>query len=84
MEHIVLNKGTKVWNWCNNNPTKAIIIWGMFVRLTIAFLYGHITLYPDSNDYTILAERLLQFNLSGYEGERPPGYSFFFMLNRSL
>lgn len=76
MEHIVLNKGTKVWNWCNNNPTKAIIIWGIFVRLTIAFLYGHITLYPDSNDYIILAERLLQFNLSGYEGERPPGYPF--------
>lgn len=64
----------KIWIWCNNNPIKTIVIAGLFIRILIAILYGHITLYPDSRDYFDLAERLLNFNLAEYEGQRPPGY----------
>lgn len=65
---------TKIWLWCINHPVKTIVIVAVFVRLLIAILYGHITLYPDSEDYKVLAERILSLNLAGYEGERPPGY----------
>jgi hypothetical protein len=64
-----------------NNPVKAIVIVAVFVRLLIAILYGHITLYPDSEDYQALAERILSFNLAGYEGERPPGYPLLLCLS---
>ncbi|WP_036930570.1 glycosyltransferase family 39 protein [Prevotella sp. 10(H)] len=65
---------SKIWQSCINNPVKTIIIAAVFVRLLIFFLYGHITEYPDSEDYRKLAVRLMNFDLEGYEGERPPGY----------
>ncbi|NDV93994.1 hypothetical protein D0T84_03560 [Dysgonomonas sp. 521] len=64
----------KIWIWAENNPLKAILIAGIFVRLLVVFLYRHVTLYPDSEDYIVLAERILSLNLSGYEGQRSPGY----------
>lgn len=48
---------------------------GLLVRLIIFFVfYTHITIYPDSSGYIELAERLMQFDLSGYSGRRSPGY----------
>ena len=64
----------RIWMWCYDNPIKTIVIVGVFIRILITILYGHITLYPDSRDYFRLAERLLNFNIVGYGGERPPGY----------
>lgn len=64
----------KIWKWANDNPIKTIIIVGLIIRLLVSALYQHITLYPDSRDYILLAERLRDFSLSGYEGERSPGY----------
>ncbi|SBW04945.1 hypothetical protein [uncultured Dysgonomonas sp.] len=72
---------TKIWLWCINHPVKVIVIVAVFVRLLIAILYGHITLYPDSEDYKVLAERILNLNLTGYEGERPPGYPMLLCLS---
>lgn len=63
-----------IWTWAINNPVKTIIITGVIVRLVLTTLYQHITFYPDSEDYFVLARRLLNCNLSGYEGERSPGY----------
>lgn len=57
-----------------NNPVKMIIITGIVIRLILAILYQHITVYPDSEDYLVLAKRLLNLDLSGYEGQRSPGY----------
>lgn len=73
----LLNTIRNIWQWIENHPTKAIIIAGISVRIIIAILYQHITLYPDTNDYVILAERLLNFDLNGYEGQRSPGYPLF-------
>ncbi|MBK5720227.1 glycosyltransferase family 39 protein [Dysgonomonas sp. Marseille-P4677] len=76
-----MKQSSKIWIWCNDNPIKTIIIIGVFIRIIIAILYGHITLYPDSKDYINLAERLLNFDLAGYQGERPPGYPLFLSIN---
>ncbi|MFV0311725.1 MAG: hypothetical protein ACK5KN_08765 [Dysgonomonas sp.] len=76
-----MEQTTKIWQWCINNPVKVIVIIAVSVRLLIAILYGHITLYPDSEDYRALAERILSFNLAGYEGERPPGYPLLLCLS---
>ncbi|MFC4673005.1 hypothetical protein [Dysgonomonas termitidis] len=76
-----MEQTTKIWLWCINNPVKAIIIAAVSVRLLIAILYGHITLYPDSKDYQALAGRILNFNLAGYEGGRPPGYPLLLCLS---
>jgi len=70
----------KIWSWGTDNPVKAIIITSVFVRLIIAALYQHITLYPDSDDYILLAERFLDLDLAGYEGQRSPGYPLLILL----
>jgi hypothetical protein len=69
-----LKKADQIRLWCTCNPVKTIVIVAVFVRLLIVILYGHVTLYPDSEDYRALAERLQDFNPAGYEGARPPGY----------
>lgn len=63
-----------IWAWAIDNPVKTIIITGVIIRLVLAMVYQHITLYPDSEDYFVLANRLLALDLSGYEGQRSPGY----------
>jgi 4-amino-4-deoxy-L-arabinose transferase-like glycosyltransferase len=60
--------------WIEDNPVKIIILTGIFIRVLIAILYQHITMYPDSTGYVNLAERILSFDFVGYEGERSPGY----------
>ena len=46
-----------------------------FIRLFIfVVFYTHVSIFPDSSGYIELAERLLDFNLSGYSGRRSPGY----------
>lgn len=69
-----LEEKGKTWVWTNNNPIKTIIISAVFIRFFIIILYQHITIYPDSYDYLYLAELLRLFDLSGYEGQRSPGY----------
>lgn len=63
-----------IYTWIENNPIKTLVFVGIFIRLLVAVLYQHITLYPDSEGYVQLAERMLKLDLSGYEGERSPGY----------
>lgn len=70
----------QIWSWVNDNPVKVIFLAGIFMRLLVAALYQHITLYPDSEDYIYLAEWLSDFNLSGYEGQRSPGYPLLILL----
>lgn len=42
--------------------------------------YTHITIFPDSSGYIDLASRLMDFNLSGYGGQRSPGYPLLLLL----
>lgn len=64
----------RYWVQISNHPILVIVIVALLVRLLVSALYQHITLYPDSNDYIALADRLSNFNISGYGGQRPPGY----------
>lgn len=70
----ILGTKSKIQSWIEDNPVKIIILTGIFIRVLTAILYQHITIYPDSTGYIALAERILNLNLSGYEGERSPGY----------
>ncbi len=60
--------------WIEDNPVKTIILTGIFIRMLIAMLYQHITMYSDSTDYINLAEHILKLDFPGYGGERSPGY----------
>jgi len=71
----------KIWRLIYSNPQKAIVATAILVRLLLALLYQHVTIYPDSEDYIALAERLMAFDLSGYTGERTPGYPLFLILS---
>lgn len=51
-----------------------ILLVAIVLRAIISILYGHETLYPDSEGYFDLAKRLINFDLAGYTGERSPGY----------
>ncbi len=54
---------------------KWLIAGGILVRLGIfLFFYTHVSIYPDSSTYIELADRIMEFNLSGYSGYRSPGY----------
>ena len=55
-------------------PLTTLVIWGILYRLAIVFFYGHITVFPDSEGYQMLAQLLADANLSGYDGTRSPGY----------
>ena len=77
----LLNTFAKIRKWVTDNPIKSIIIVGTLVRLVVAFLYQYITLYPDSEGYVELAKRILNFDFSGYEGQRSPGYPILLALS---
>lgn len=64
----------KIQSWAHKYPVWIIIFAGITIRVIIALLYGHVTIYPDSEGYFELAERLLHLNLTDYNGERTPGY----------
>lgn len=64
----------KIQSWACGHPVWTIVFAGTAIRIIIALLYGHVTIYPDSEGYFELAERLLHLNLTDYNGERTPGY----------
>lgn len=69
-----MNTRRNIQSWIKDNPVKTIILTGIFIRVLIAILYQHVTIYPDSTDYIHLAERILKLDFTGYGGERSPGY----------
>ena len=61
-------------SYFREHPILAILLVAILPRVVISILYGHATIYPDSEGYIDLAKRLVDFNLNGYEGQRSPGY----------
>jgi len=64
----------KLNNFLLQNPIRAIVLFCIISRLFIIAIYWKVTIFPDTGSYSALAEPLLKFNLSGYDGERSPGY----------
>lgn len=57
-----------------NYPLAYLLAFAFSIRVIVLLIYNPPTLFPDSEGYITLAERLQNFNLKGYTGERTPGY----------
>lgn len=51
-----------------------LIIYGIVIRFIVFIFYSGVGIFPDSQNYIDLAEKISQFNLIGYTGERTPGF----------
>jgi 4-amino-4-deoxy-L-arabinose transferase-like glycosyltransferase len=69
--------------YLSRQPILYIAAFSILTRLLTLLLYCHVTLFPDSDGYIELCERLLNFNISGYQGERSPGYPILLFLAHS-
>lgn len=63
-----------------SNEIKFLLLFGLVYRLAIFSVYTTITKWPDSWGFMVLSEYLLKFDLSGYNGERSPGYALLIFL----
>lgn len=61
-------------------PLLSLLLLSILIRLFCLALYQHITIFPDSGGYIDLGELLSDFDLSGYNGQRSPGYPFLLFL----
>lgn len=61
-------------NWISKHPIIVILIWAILVRIVVFYLYGIVTIYPDSHGYYALANYISHFTIQGYDGGRSPGY----------
>lgn len=61
-------------NMMRDYPIRTLIVFGVLLRIIVLFFYQNISIFPDSQGYLDLSELLLNFNLSGYDGTRSPGY----------
>lgn len=61
-------------SFLKQKEVKLLLLIGFSLRLFLAFLYLKITKVPDSWSFMTLNEYLLNFDLTGYNGERSPGY----------
>lgn len=58
-----------------------ISIFGVLVRALIFLVfYTHVTIFADSSGYIDLSNHLLNFDLTGYDGMRSPGYAILIAL----
>ena len=64
----------KYFSFINDKNIRILVVVGIIYRLVLSILYFNFTQVPDSGDYTKLAHYLLNFDLSGYNGNRSPGY----------
>jgi len=63
-----------------SKPILLLVLSGILIRIIIFYLYRHVTLFPDSEGYIALGNQLATFDLSGYNGQRSPGYPFLLFL----
>ncbi|NDI99875.1 hypothetical protein GWA97_12365 [Flavobacterium sp. LaA7.5] len=66
--------------YITENPIGTIILFGIIIRLLLIALYWNVTIFPDSDEYILLANHLVTFDITGYNGVRTPGYPLFLFL----
>ena len=54
-------------------PLATLLLYG-FLSLALIICYQHISIFPDSEDYTNLAQYISQLDLTNYTGQRTPGF----------
>jgi len=62
-------------------PIASLVVSGILIRLFCILLYQHVTIFPDSEGYIELGQLLADFDVSGYNGQRSPGYPFLLFLS---
>lgn len=66
-------------------PLVILILFGIIYRIIVVYFYQHITLFPDSEGYQMMAKMISELDFSGYEGQRSPGYpSLLALANNNL
>lgn len=55
-------------------PLATLLLYGFLLRLLLVLCYQHVSIFPDSEDYTNLAQYISQLDLTNYTGQRTPGF----------
>lgn len=64
-----------------SNPIFIIVVFGVVYRILMHFwISDKVLLVGDSDSYIFLAEKIKNFDFSGYNGERTPGYPLLIFL----
>lgn len=72
-------------NFINNYPKSILLVYCILIKISILLIYNQVSLFPDSEGYLELSNKLGSGSLSGYNGERSPGYPFLlFIVNNNL
>lgn len=70
----------KLFSFIKSREIRILIFVGLLFRFVLSIFYFNITRFPDSDGYIELSKYLLDFDLSGYDGTRSPGYPFLIFL----
>ncbi|HLV13718.1 MAG TPA: hypothetical protein VKY41_00940 [Xanthomarina sp.] len=63
----------KISTYINSYPLAILLSYALILRMLVFVFYHDVTIFPDTEDYTNLANYLLNFSLENYTGERTPG-----------
>lgn len=76
---MLLNKilNSRFFSFTESREIKLLVLIGIVSRIVLFGFYLHVTKVPDSFAFMELTERLLDFNLNNYQGERSLGYPIF-------
>ena len=70
----------KLFSFIKSREIRILIFVGLLFRLVLSILYFNVTRFLDSYGFIELSKYLLDFDLSGYDGTRSPGYPFLIFL----
>lgn len=74
----VLN--SKVFWFTNSREIKLLLLIGLVYRVLMFGFYLHSNIFPDSGGFVELGDRMSKLDLTGYGGERSPGYPLLYVL----
>lgn len=64
----------KFWDVLEKHGTVVVLGWAVLLRAVLMGFYRHVSLFPDAYYYRDLAAYISRWDLTGYTGERTPGY----------
>ncbi len=64
----------KCWHFIERRPVVTVVGWAVLLRALFFGFYSHVSLFPDAFYYRDLATYMAKWDLTGYTGERTPGY----------
>ncbi|MFC6097752.1 hypothetical protein ACFPVY_13935 [Flavobacterium qiangtangense] len=71
---------SKVFWFTNSREIKLLLLIGLVYRVLMFGFYLHSNIFPDSGGFVELGDRMSKLDLTGYGGERSPGYPLLYVL----